>query len=153
MIPIAPSLYTLHEGRQVREEGIGGGKLLRALCDLRVTALVTYPPNPAQNAQDYLNPKSETRISKQIENSNAGKNTNLRCPDCFFLSFPLLYCFGFRVLRFGFPGEVFGSGFAGLGWGKTRDRPYGHPFMCLKGSIRPDGPRGAQPKAFLRINF
>jgi hypothetical protein len=39
LIPIAPSLYTLHEGRQVREEEIGGGKLLRALCDLGVKAL------------------------------------------------------------------------------------------------------------------
>ena len=39
LIPIASSLYTLHEGRQVREEGIGGGKLLRALCDLGVKAL------------------------------------------------------------------------------------------------------------------
>ena len=39
VMPIAPSLYTLHEGRQVREEGIGGGKLLRALCDLGVKAL------------------------------------------------------------------------------------------------------------------
>jgi hypothetical protein len=38
-MPIAPSLYTLHEGRQVREEGIGDGKLLRALCDLGVKAL------------------------------------------------------------------------------------------------------------------
>jgi hypothetical protein len=76
---------------------------------------VTHPGNLAQNAQDYLNPKSETRISKQIENPNVGKNSNLRRQDCFFLSFPLLCCFGFRVLRFGFPGEVFGSGFAGLG--------------------------------------
>ena len=39
LIPIASSLYTLHEGRQVREEGIAGGKLLRALCDLGVKAL------------------------------------------------------------------------------------------------------------------
>ena len=39
VMPIAPSLYTLHEGRRVREEGIGGGKLLRALCDLGVKAL------------------------------------------------------------------------------------------------------------------
>ena len=39
VMPIVPSLYTLHEGRQVREEGIGGGKLLRALCDLGVKAL------------------------------------------------------------------------------------------------------------------
>ena len=39
IIPIASSLYTLHEGRQVREEGIGGGKLLRALCDLGVKAI------------------------------------------------------------------------------------------------------------------
>ena len=39
LIPIASSPCTLHEGRQVREEGIGGGKPLRALCDLGVTAL------------------------------------------------------------------------------------------------------------------
>jgi hypothetical protein len=39
VIPIAPSLYTLHEGRKVREEGIEGSKLLRALCDLGVKAL------------------------------------------------------------------------------------------------------------------
>jgi len=38
LIPIASSLCTLHEGRQVREEGIGGGMLLRALCDLGVKA-------------------------------------------------------------------------------------------------------------------
>jgi hypothetical protein len=38
-MPIASSLYTLHEGRQVREEEIGGGKLLRALCDLGVKAI------------------------------------------------------------------------------------------------------------------
>ena len=51
VIPIAPSLYTLHEGRQVREEGIGGGKFLRALCGLRVNALgfwyETYAIRPA----------------------------------------------------------------------------------------------------------
>jgi hypothetical protein len=38
-IPIASSLYTLPEVRQVREEGIGGGKLLRALGDLGVKAI------------------------------------------------------------------------------------------------------------------
>jgi hypothetical protein len=38
-IPIASSLYTLHEGRQVREEEILGGRLLRALCELGVKAL------------------------------------------------------------------------------------------------------------------
>jgi hypothetical protein len=38
-IPIAAGCYTLHEGRKIREGGIGGGNLLRALCDLGVKAL------------------------------------------------------------------------------------------------------------------
>jgi hypothetical protein len=36
-------------------------------------------------------------------------------PDCSFSIFPRYRCFGFRILRFGFPGDVLGSGFAGLG--------------------------------------
>ena len=39
VIPIASILYTLHEGRQVREEEIIDGRLLRALCELGVKAL------------------------------------------------------------------------------------------------------------------
>jgi hypothetical protein len=35
--------------------------------------LATYTGNPAQNAQDYSNSKSETRISKQSENPNVEK--------------------------------------------------------------------------------
>jgi hypothetical protein len=34
-------------------------------------ALVTYPENPAQNAQDFRNPKSEVQNPKQVKNSNA----------------------------------------------------------------------------------
>jgi hypothetical protein len=42
LIPIASNLFALHEGRKVREEGIGGGKLLRALCDLGVKAMGSW---------------------------------------------------------------------------------------------------------------
>ena len=69
VIPIASSPYTLHEGRQVREEGIGGGKLLRALCDLGVKALeFWYDGGPRHglpvgrvipNARDWLLPRKQ----------------------------------------------------------------------------------------------
>jgi hypothetical protein len=49
--------------------------------------LVAYPGNPAQNAQDYLNSKSETRISKQSENSNADKIQTSGVQTDFFRTF------------------------------------------------------------------
>jgi hypothetical protein len=78
-------------------------------------ALVTYPENPAQDAQDFGNPKSEVRNPKQARNSNAEISKRSEGQFSFPADLIFLDCFGFRISGFEFPGGVFGPGSAGFG--------------------------------------
>jgi hypothetical protein len=87
-------------------------------------SLIRQIPREMRKITQIRNPKLEFRNKVKIRTR---KNLNLRRPDCTFSSFPPYRCFGFRISRFGFPGEVFGSGFAGLGEFPGRDRWNEHP--------------------------
>jgi len=72
----------------------------------------------------FRNPKSEVRNPKQVKNSKA--EILKRSEGLFSFSAVLIFHQLFRVSRFGFPGEVLGSGVAGLGSTEAGGRSCGY---------------------------